>query len=146
MKNTLLNLWQFPQIIAGLILVKFAWKNKLEELSEKELRHLHGLEKLVSKKIYIVKEGFLKKLASFSFGHTVILKSGRQHDKNCVKHECIGHALQSRRFGIFYLPFVGVASVTLNIINRFHKIDYYSFWPENQADKLGGVVRSPSWV
>ena len=66
-----------------------------------------------------------------------------------VKHE-MGHSIQSRRFGPLYLLIVGFPSITRNIWQRlFHKNWtrqdrvkwYYSSWPENHADKLGGVKR-----
>lgn len=59
-----------------------------------------------------------------------------------------GHALQSRRFGPLYLLIVGVPSVMRVVFaivyRRIHgqRWDhYYDGWPENQADRWGGVDR-----
>lgn len=66
-----------------------------------------------------------------------------------LKHER-GHRVQSRKLGPLYLFTVGIVSITRNIWDRlFHKkwcmYDrlswYYGAWPENEADKLGGVKR-----
>ncbi|MCB9759938.1 MAG: hypothetical protein H6739_08910 [Alphaproteobacteria bacterium] len=63
-------------------------------------------------------------------------------------HE-MGHAAQSRRFGPLYLLVVGLPSVLraswlvahLWLTGRKWP-HYYRGWPENDADRLGGVERS----
>lgn len=66
-----------------------------------------------------------------------------------VKHEK-GHQKQSRMYGWFYLLIVGLPSIARNIWDRIvHKnwttaqsaAWYYDGFPENQADRLGGVAR-----
>lgn len=60
-----------------------------------------------------------------------------------------GHSLQSRRYGLLYLPLVGVPSVLRvgyaiahkHLFNRRWN-GYYSGWPERQADLLGKVDTS----
>jgi len=71
------------------------------------------------------------------------------HLKNdCRMHE-YGHSIQSRILGPFYLPVVGIPS----ILRHFYSIrhirkygsdwqNYYAGFPENWADKLGGVKPS----
>jgi hypothetical protein len=141
MKNILISIWELPQNILGFILAKLVWKNKLEPINNLGLTTLYYLERTYAKKIYVVKKDYLKSLCSFSLGQRVILKSGSLKDTNTIKHECIGHSLQSRKYGWFYLPTVGIVSVIRNIYSRFKTIDYYAAWPENEADRLGGVVR-----
>lgn len=57
------------------------------------------------------------------------------------KHEC-GHRIQSRILGPFYLFAVGIPSLVLWIRAKSGKMsheEYHSHYPENWADKLGGV-------
>jgi hypothetical protein len=63
-------------------------------------------------------------------------------------HE-FGHAIQSRMLGPLYLPLVGVPStarvayaVAYRVIRGERWAHYYDGWPENAADRLGGVDRS----
>lgn len=59
------------------------------------------------------------------------------------KHE-YGHALQSYYLGPLYLILVGIPSATLNLLARrfmWFDINYYNLYPEQWADKLGGVKR-----
>lgn len=66
-----------------------------------------------------------------------------------VRHE-YGHVRQSRLLGPLYLPTVALVSVVMNIISRVllasgryeFATHYYDRWPENWADRLGGVKRS----
>jgi hypothetical protein len=60
-----------------------------------------------------------------------------------------GHSVQSRTFGPLYLLIVGVPSalrVFYAAMYRFFKGrrwgGYYDGWPENAADRLGGVDRA----
>lgn len=58
-----------------------------------------------------------------------------------IKHEQ-GHQKQSLYFGPLYLIFVGIPSIFLYIWYKlFNKSDewYHSHYPENWADKLGGL-------
>lgn len=65
-----------------------------------------------------------------------------------VDHE-YGHSVQSRWLGPLYLPLVGVPSVTRVLFAIAHRTitgrrwpHYYDGWPEDSADRLGGVDRS----
>ena len=64
--------------------------------------------------------------------------------KHTKDHEW-GHTRQSLRWGWLYLPTVGLVSITWcglrNISKKLRSRDYYSIWPENNADKYGGVKR-----
>lgn len=61
-----------------------------------------------------------------------------------------GHAMQSMKLGWKYLFTVGIVSISRNIWDRIMHMKwdtanrymwYYTGWPENEADKLGGVTR-----
>lgn len=61
-----------------------------------------------------------------------------------IKHEK-GHTIQSYILGWLYLFVIGIPSIIWNAcFEQYRKkngIDYYSFYTEKWADKLGGVKR-----
>jgi hypothetical protein len=87
-----------------------------------------------------------------SLGHFVF---HTKHDSSIVpvgpenrEHE-LGHAVQSRALGPLYLPLVGVPSTMRVAYAALYRLrtgrrwaGYYDGWPENAADRLGGVDRS----
>ncbi len=62
---------------------------------------------------------------------------GEQMD---VRHE-YGHQIQSRKLGWLYFPVVGLWSFVRNTLKLYKKGHYYDSWPEDEADRLGGVSR-----
>lgn len=120
-------LWQLPQNILGLLVIVITGAKKTED------------------GIWLC--GYLFDSA-ISLGDYIIFQKYRVTDKG-IKHEK-GHQKQSRMYGWLYLLIVGLPSITRNIWDRImHKnwtttrrvTWYYGGFPENQADKLGGVVR-----
>lgn len=82
-----------------------------------------------------------------SLGNYIIF--GQTVNDTDVRHE-YGHQKQSEKLGWLYLLVVGLPSVVRNIWDRvahkkwsYKKRNewYYSGFPENWADKLGGVKR-----
>ena len=68
-----------------------------------------------------------------------------EEDFRLQRHE-YGHSLQSLILGPFYIPFVGIPSFLwanmrcfCNLRRKKH-VDYYSFYTERWADRLGGVL------
>lgn len=61
-----------------------------------------------------------------------------------VLHE-YGHTIQSHKLGPLYLLAVGLPSIIWNGCFKKYRekkgVSYYSVYPENWADKLGGVKR-----
>lgn len=60
-----------------------------------------------------------------------------------ILHE-MGHSKQSLMLGPLYLIVVGLPSIVMNVLTRASVLDpyrYYRRWPENWADRLGGVRR-----
>ena len=58
-----------------------------------------------------------------------------------VRHE-YGHAMQGYRHGPFYLLFEGLTSfvqAAVSIVSPSSAQAYFARWPENEADRLGGV-------
>lgn len=116
-------IWEFPQCLLGLILTKI-YDVKYSE-TYKDIDIYTG-----------------KFSGGISLGLYVIMDDDAS--ENTKKHEW-GHTRQSIRWGWLYLLTVGIVSFTWcglrGIIPSWRKKDYYSIWPEKQADKYGGVKR-----
>lgn len=120
MKNILLYLWQLPQNLIGLLVIKFG-KTKFERMLD-DVTYL-----------YSTTEPY-----GVSLGNYIILDTiDREKD---VKHE-YGHHKQSLILGWFYLLIIGLPSVVGNLLCRVFWYSYYSQPWEAWADKLGGVER-----
>lgn len=121
MQKLLLWIWCFPQMLVGLVVA-------LVTRAERHGDHYR----------YNCKNG------SVSLGEFVFLCPAHWDSENTLKHEQ-GHTKQSRMLGWLYLPLVGLPSIIwAGCFRRFRvkrHIDYYSVYPENWADKLGGVER-----
>jgi hypothetical protein len=72
--------------------------------------------------------------------------AGHRRCRHLIDHE-IGHTYQSMRLGPMYLPLVGLPSFlwfwSRELLGWHTDRDYYTFWTERWADRLGGVRRSP---
>lgn len=138
LKNILFWIWLFPQQLVGFCLVKL----------------LHGQKDFVRLNSNISPGIFYKYVVTIykvprlfhsavSLGTFLIFDSRVCFSENAVRHE-LGHTKQSLRLGWLYLPVIGIPSLIGNIHSRiFNKTTdwYYSRFPENWADKLGGVER-----
>jgi hypothetical protein len=115
MMRAILWIWQLPQNLLGFALSRFA------ELDGKVYR--------------------TRRKIGVALGEYVIVNTlARQVT---IAHE-MGHVRQSRILGPLYLPLVGVPSITMNILTRAGVLapeTYYDRYPENWADRLGGVTR-----
>lgn len=67
---------------------------------------------------------------------------------DCRMHE-YGHALQSVMLGPLYLPVIGIPSLARVLYGKWYRKrngrrweNYFNAFPENWADKLGGVIDS----
>ena len=137
MKNILLWLWQLPQHLLALIL----W----------------GILRVADKVDSVKKsdDGGPRWLITtntpswgISLGHYILMDN--HYTPKDWKHE-YGHSRQSLYLGPLYLPVIGIASAVFNNLwdRLFHKKWdgkrrikwYYSRYPEDWADRLGGVVR-----
>lgn len=138
--------WELPQTLLGLLLICL-YRTKLKVITYKNQR------------IYIYDQF----PGGISLGHFVLVDYDRQimyciNGENnttfckyyrmklgdSIKHES-GHGVQSAWLGPLYLLTVGLVSAGWNIArkmsSKLEKKDYFSIWPENQADRLGGVQR-----
>ena len=121
LKSILLYLWQLPQNLAGLLLLL---------VLKGETRH-----RLDSIRFYF--------LDTFPGGITLgkyIIVGTRQ--ELTARHE-YGHVLHSRMLGWLYLPVIGLPSLLWAVLGgRICPFrDYYWFYTEAWADRLGGVER-----
>ena len=136
MIKILVWIWQFPQNLIGLLLTR--------KYEFKCARNVNG------KWVNVYFKPFF--YGGISLGDFIILDyyyCGRACSKQVFAHE-YGHSRQSLILGWLYLPLVGLPSIIGNVWDRlFHKNWtkeqrekwYYSRYPENWADKLGGVTR-----
>lgn len=130
MKKELLYLHQLPQHLLGLLAIH-TWKG--------EKRTYKGID------YYLCNVN-----ASFSCGQYIIVSNrwypDGLHDvrmRRLILHEH-GHSRQSLYLGWSYLILVALPSVVLNLLCRKGYINwkqYYKLYPENWADRLGGVTR-----
>ena len=121
--ETALYIWQLPQNLLGLIVIfvidarKDSWEGVMYY------------------------NGSLR--GAVSLGRYIIIDRRHYNDLNTLKHE-YGHQRQSKYLGWLYLIVVGLPSAIRNLIWRtsYGKThDYYKSFPENWADKLGGIRR-----
>lgn len=86
--------------------------------------------------LWIFTIGSSKMNGGITLGQFVFLND-RMLDSFHMKHEGGGHGKQSLILGPFYLLVIGVPSL---IHAALHKTgDYYHFWTEKWANKLGDV-------
>lgn len=133
MKNFLLYLWQAPQILVG-----WVWGLILGPIKYEE--SINGVRVVYSPRM---RNGV-------SLGNVIYLDSAylryngavRIARDNIEKHE-YGHIRQSRMLGWLYLPIVGIPSLIWCAIYRYTSVgrDYYGFYTEKWADRLGKVER-----
>ena len=113
----ILFVWQLPQNILGLILLKV-------------------FNCVKSSDYYVT---YSSVMTGISLGNFIVIRSDLVCDKT-VSHEK-GHQIQSRLLGPLYLVLIGLPSITGNILHRFLKFNYYKQPWEAWADKLGNVIR-----
>ena len=121
----LLYIWQLPQNLLGL-LVKLLYREN-SALTYK------------GKHIAVC----LSFPGGISLGNTVIVNKYPFNKSawNDVKHEW-GHTKQSLYLGPLYLIVIGIPSIVWAALQGWLvKKDYYSFYTEKWADKLGNVKR-----
>lgn len=124
MRRLALLLWQLPQLALGLTLVLVLRASKRE-------RH-RGTA------VYEAP----RPRGGVSFG-PIIIMNRNSHSRRLLAHE-YGHSCQSVILGPLYLLVVGLPSVTFAMLTRagvFRRETYFARFPENWADRLGGVRR-----
>ncbi len=123
MKTTikiLKHLWQLPQHIVAWCLILFFRKDRFVGEYKGRRVYYHPLMPNARG------EGVC--LGNYIFHDSPIWEEG------VIAHE-YGHSVQSLWWGWLYLITVGLPSV----LNARRGADYYTIYPEKQANKLGGV-------
>ncbi len=124
-------IWQLPQHLLGLAMIAII---KPESKTTYKSATIYMMDK----------NNF-----GISLGDIIILnKRWSSSSPDLIPHE-YGHTIQSHMFGPLYLLVIGLPSITQNIICMMLKRmgkpkmweNYYKRFPENWADKLGGVDR-----
>lgn len=117
-------IWEFPQCLLGVILTLF-YKVKYREDYKGIKIYSGSFPGGISCGLYIL-------MSDYSY------KNPRTYT---IQHE-YGHTRQSLIFGPLYLIVVGLPSIIWAAIHdKNTKRSYYSIYPENWADKLGGVPK-----
>ena len=135
LKEILLYLWQLPQNLLGLILIAYYKPERKHVLD-------NGVEIHFATRMH----GGIS-LGKYSIVNTIHYRKELENSlkRDTVRHEAIGHAKQSQMLGPLYLPVVGLPSICwaglYGTIVKETKNGYYKVFPENWADKLGGVKR-----
>lgn len=116
------RLWQLPQHLLATLVIRVTGAVKASEHKGASVYLTHFLP-------------------GISLGEYIILRRGAS--RRTVLHE-YGHTVQSRMLGPLYLLVVGIPSLSMNLLTRAGVLRadrYYDRWPENWADRLGGVER-----
>ncbi len=120
LKIFLMWTWELPQTLLGALLIWIYGASYLEDIYNR---------KIYSSDIMT---------GGISLGRFILINSKYNNTDTIKKHE-YGHTRQSSYLGPVYIPSVGICSL-LNAGFGFTS-DYYDFWTEKWADKLGGVER-----
>lgn len=118
-------LWQLPQLILGNIILRICLKIGLYTYYD------HDINRLIT--IWCENAGL-------SLGNYIFLP--KHYTSSILKHE-YGHSRQSVMLGPLYLIIIGIPSVLHFWIYRLlgKRWNYYKFYTELWADKLGRVTR-----
>lgn len=118
--HIILYIWQLPQNLAGL-----GYKIILK--GEKRILKQRGTAFYVAPTMN----------GGVSLGNYIFLSEKSGLREPVYDHE-FGHCIQSRILGPLYLPIVGLCS-GLHCILHKRTHNYYDFWTEKWANKLGGI-------
>lgn len=122
-KDSLRFIWELPQSLLGM----FLFLNKIGTYNRIGVKGYHII--LISEKM----------IGGISLGKFIIISSRKYDNDPFVLNHELGHGKQSLYLGPLYLLVIGLPSL---IHAKLHKHgDYYSFYTEKWADKLGHVSR-----
>ena len=134
-RQALLALWELPQNVLGMLLLGLEYLAGTVKAVELDRGRL-----FIQSKMSAVSLGFFVFWASGSNRYSILDEHTRAHE--------FGHSFQSRWLGPLYLPLVGIPSVSRVLYGiAYREITgqrwegYFDGYPENWADRLGGVER-----
>jgi len=130
----LLFIWEFPQNLLGLLVYAIMKTRKKISYTEKENHHL-----------FIETPNTGVSLGWFVFW-TPASNRFSYLKNDCRMHE-YGHSRQSIMLGPLFLLVVGIPSVSRVLYSKWYRKkhgqpwnNYFKAFPENWADRLGGVI------
>jgi len=135
LKHSLLFAWELPQNLLGLSLLSL-------EVAAGTVRgvEVDGGRVVIESDVAAVSLGLFVFWSRKSNRWFALDEANREHE--------IGHSFQSRMLGPAYLPLVGVPSalralyaVAYREVTGRRWLRYYEAYPEDWADRLGGVRR-----
>lgn len=130
--NIILYIWQLPQNLLGLLLLAIYGR-----VIPIDFRGDGWRSRLPSSMLYFI-DGFP---GGISLGRYILVSGCNFTDSKVWYHER-GHSIQSMILGPLYLFVVGLPSLLWAAWwNPKRSMDYYWFYTESLADKLGGVER-----
>lgn len=118
--HIILYIWQLPQNLVGLVYMII-------------LRGEKRIIKQRSTAFYVAPT----MNGGVSLGNYIFLSKYSGLKEPAYDHE-FGHCIQSRILGPLYLPIVGLCS-GIHCLFHTRKNNYYEFWTEKWANKLGGI-------
>lgn len=116
LKTILQYLWCLPQNLLGLLLLLYFGG---EKRSYEDITYYYNI-------------GLM---GGLSLGNYIFLNNNRVAS---IKHE-YGHSIQNKYLGPLYLLVIGIPALLWTAFCKGN--NYYSFYTEKWADKLGGVNR-----
>lgn len=131
LKNIILYIHQLPQNLIGLFILiynKYFCKHK-SDFNES------NLDGIIYYKVKHIND------CGISLGKYIFLDVDSEITDNDIRHE-YGHCKQSLYLGWLYLFVIGIPSALHNVKHSYKRnCDYYHFYTEKWADKLGNVTR-----
>lgn len=125
-KGIFLFLWQLPQNLLGIL-----WLN-INLIFYYGIKHI----KTINESIYVYE--IPSRFGGVSLGKYIVVSENSSD--TTIKHE-YGHCKQSQYLGWLYLPIIGLPSIIWACIYKYTNKDYYWFYTEKLADKLGKIKR-----
>lgn len=119
--SIILWIWQLPQNLLGLLFILVLRPEHSEEFGNSLAFFATRMRNAIS------------------LGRYIIVEAGRG-TPNVLCHE-YGHSRQSLYLGPLYLMVIGLPSLIHAALYRSEKGNYYEFYTERWADRLGGVRR-----
>lgn len=124
LKEIVLYIWQLPQNIVGLVFMLFL--SPVKRVPANTLASVYSSDKMSG---------------GISLGKYAFLSEASSKNILSVRHEGIGHALQSRYLGPLYLVVIGIPSMVWACIYKRTSKNYYWFYTERWADRLAVIDR-----
>ena len=121
LKDIVLVIWQLPQDIVALVMYPFLGKKKLLKI-EKGTRVYSGTNMR----------------GGISLGNFIFVSEYLAKKPESIAHE-LGHCVDSKMMGWFYLFIIGIPSLCWAGFKPKEKC-YYSFYTERRANKHAGLI------